>query len=310
MFDLAFVVRTEESLPKMQEILGELQRALRARVRPGQGQDLQHRADGGRRARVPARLRGHARGGALARDESRGGHYREDYPLRDDANWLKHSLAYRERRRLGPAGVQAREDGPLRPDGDGSTDGDGRRAGDPTVAAGDLQGPLTLGSAATTRRSRRGVLVGRVQSRSTRRTGCSTRCNEVKWHHDGTLALRRSCAHGICGSDAMMINGQNAPGVQGAGPRRRRRRSRSSRSAGCPVLKDLDRRHGAVLRRLRSVLPYLINDEGEPDKERLPVARGARTGSTTRPSASCAPPARPRARSSGATRSTSARRRS
>jgi succinate dehydrogenase / fumarate reductase flavoprotein subunit len=32
---------------------------------------------------------------ALARDESRGAHFREDHPLRDDANWLKHSLAYR-----------------------------------------------------------------------------------------------------------------------------------------------------------------------------------------------------------------------
>ena len=31
---------------------------------------------------------------AQARDESRGAHYREDHPLRDDANWLKHSLAY------------------------------------------------------------------------------------------------------------------------------------------------------------------------------------------------------------------------
>ncbi|HRE28544.1 MAG TPA: 2Fe-2S iron-sulfur cluster-binding protein, partial [Anaerolineales bacterium] len=28
----------------------------------------------------------------------------------------------------------------------------------------------------------------------------------VKWQHDGTLTLRRSCAHGICGSDAMRIN--------------------------------------------------------------------------------------------------------
>ena len=34
--------------------------------------------------------------GALVRTESRGGHYREDHPLRDDANWLKHTLAYRE----------------------------------------------------------------------------------------------------------------------------------------------------------------------------------------------------------------------
>jgi succinate dehydrogenase / fumarate reductase flavoprotein subunit len=34
--------------------------------------------------------------GALARKESRGAHYREDYPKRDDANFLKHTLAYRE----------------------------------------------------------------------------------------------------------------------------------------------------------------------------------------------------------------------
>lgn len=32
---------------------------------------------------------------ALARTESRGGHYREDFPDRNDADWLKHSLAYR-----------------------------------------------------------------------------------------------------------------------------------------------------------------------------------------------------------------------
>ncbi len=32
--------------------------------------------------------------GALARTESRGAHYRRDYPQRDDANWLKHTLAY------------------------------------------------------------------------------------------------------------------------------------------------------------------------------------------------------------------------
>src|SRR3989454_1371379 len=36
----------------------------------------------------------------------------------------------------------------------------------------------------------------------------------VKWYRDGTLALRRSCAHGICGSDAMVINGRNALACQ------------------------------------------------------------------------------------------------
>jgi succinate dehydrogenase / fumarate reductase flavoprotein subunit len=33
--------------------------------------------------------------GALAREESRGAHYRGDFSQRDDVNWLKHSLAYR-----------------------------------------------------------------------------------------------------------------------------------------------------------------------------------------------------------------------
>jgi succinate dehydrogenase / fumarate reductase flavoprotein subunit len=33
--------------------------------------------------------------GALARTESRGAHYRLDYEQRDDANWLKHTLAYK-----------------------------------------------------------------------------------------------------------------------------------------------------------------------------------------------------------------------
>ncbi len=33
--------------------------------------------------------------GAIAREESRGAHYRADFPKRDDANWLKHTLAHR-----------------------------------------------------------------------------------------------------------------------------------------------------------------------------------------------------------------------
>ena len=33
--------------------------------------------------------------------------------------------------------------------------------------------------------------------------------HRIKWDIDGSLAFRRSCAHGICGSDAMRINGRN-----------------------------------------------------------------------------------------------------
>ncbi|MCJ2519572.1 MAG: succinate dehydrogenase flavoprotein subunit [Candidatus Thermoplasmatota archaeon] len=35
--------------------------------------------------------------GAEARRESRGAHFRTDYPKRDDGNWLKHTLAWREK---------------------------------------------------------------------------------------------------------------------------------------------------------------------------------------------------------------------
>ena len=38
--------------------------------------------------------------GALAREESRGGHFREDFPKRDDAGFMKHTMAYRR-----PAGA-------------------------------------------------------------------------------------------------------------------------------------------------------------------------------------------------------------
>jgi succinate dehydrogenase / fumarate reductase flavoprotein subunit len=41
--------------------------------------------------------------GGIAREESRGAHYRSDFPARDDATWLKHTLAYRS-----PNGSQLR----------------------------------------------------------------------------------------------------------------------------------------------------------------------------------------------------------
>jgi len=96
MFDLACVVRTEESLRKMQEILGGLHDRFDRVYVQDTGKmfntELMEVVELGflldcADALVAA---------ALARDESRGAHYREDHPLRDDANWLKHSLAYRQ----------------------------------------------------------------------------------------------------------------------------------------------------------------------------------------------------------------------
>ena len=91
--------------------------------------------------------------------------------------------------------------------------------------------------------------------------------HEVKWRLDGTLALRRSCAHGICGSDAMLVNGRNALAckvlVQDVAPK-----ATVEPIRGLPVLKDLIVDMDPFMDGYRSVLPFLINDSGEPDKER------------------------------------------
>jgi succinate dehydrogenase / fumarate reductase iron-sulfur subunit len=95
--------------------------------------------------------------------------------------------------------------------------------------------------------------------------------HEVKWHHDGTLAFRRSCAHGICGSDAMLINSRNDLAckvlAQDVAPRVTIEPIR-----GLPVLKDLIVDMEPFFDGYRSMLPYLINESGEPEKERLQSA--------------------------------------
>jgi succinate dehydrogenase / fumarate reductase iron-sulfur subunit len=91
--------------------------------------------------------------------------------------------------------------------------------------------------------------------------------HQVKWYHDGTLALRRSCAHGICGSDAMMINGRNALAckvlVKDVAPKVTVEPIR-----GLPVLKDLIVDMEPFFAGYRKVLPFLINDDEPPERER------------------------------------------
>jgi succinate dehydrogenase / fumarate reductase iron-sulfur subunit len=90
----------------------------------------------------------------------------------------------------------------------------------------------------------------------------------VKWYQDGTLTLRRSCAHGICGSDAMRINGLNRLAckvlMKDTG-----RRVTVEPILGLPVIKDLVVDMEPFMAHYRSVMPYLVNDESPPGTERL-----------------------------------------
>ena len=92
--------------------------------------------------------------------------------------------------------------------------------------------------------------------------------HEVKWRQDGTLSFRRSCAHGICGSDAMLINGRNALAckilVQDVAPKVTIEPIR-----GLTVLKDLIVDMEPFFDGYRSILPFLVNDDGEPERERI-----------------------------------------
>ena len=86
--------------------------------------------------------------------------------------------------------------------------------------------------------------------------------------HDDTLSLRRSCREGVCGSDAMNINGRNGlacitkladvkePVVIRPLP-------------GLPVIRDLIVDMSQFFKQYHSVKPYLQNDTPEPEKERL-----------------------------------------
>src|SRR5437588_8628586 len=89
----------------------------------------------------------------------------------------------------------------------------------------------------------------------------------VKWYRDGSLALRRSCAHGVCGSDAMVINGRNALAckvwVMDVAPT-----VSSEPIRGLRVLKDLVVDMEPFFAGYRRVLPFLINDEEPPERER------------------------------------------
>lgn len=95
--------------------------------------------------------------------------------------------------------------------------------------------------------------------------------HRVKWEIDGTLALRRSCAHGVCGSDAMRINGANALACKTLVSRLGNGKIQVEPILGLAVIKDLIVDMEPFMAHYRSVLPYFINDSPPPadGRERL-----------------------------------------
>jgi len=96
MFDLCGVVRSEAGLGQLQGILAGLRERYKLIGVHDRGRtfntELMEAVELGFLLDVSDAVVAAAR----TRDESRGGHYREDNPLRDDDRWLVHSLAYKE----------------------------------------------------------------------------------------------------------------------------------------------------------------------------------------------------------------------
>jgi succinate dehydrogenase / fumarate reductase iron-sulfur subunit len=85
---------------------------------------------------------------------------------------------------------------------------------------------------------------------------------------DDSLAFRRSCREGVCGSDAMNINGSN--GLACITPLSSLKQPITLRPLpGMPVVRDLIVDMEPFYRQYRSVKPWLMNDEPEPEIERL-----------------------------------------
>ena len=87
---------------------------------------------------------------------------------------------------------------------------------------------------------------------------------QVKEYQDTTISFRKSCAHGVCGSDAMRINGKEGLACKTLV-------KSVAKSDGdtilieplrnFPVQRDLIVDQTRLFEKYKTILPYLINDE-------------------------------------------------
>jgi succinate dehydrogenase / fumarate reductase iron-sulfur subunit len=92
--------------------------------------------------------------------------------------------------------------------------------------------------------------------------------HKVKYEQDGTLTFRRSCAHGVCGSDAMLINGRNRLACKIRVDQLKGKRITVAPLPGLPVTKDLVVDMDGFFEKFRSVQPYLQTTTPDPERER------------------------------------------
>ncbi|HEY3063795.1 MAG TPA: succinate dehydrogenase iron-sulfur subunit [Chloroflexota bacterium] len=93
--------------------------------------------------------------------------------------------------------------------------------------------------------------------------------NEIKWTQDGTLTYRRSCAHGVCGSDAMRINGRNRLACKVLIKEVGGSNITIEPMLGFKIIKDLVVDLEPFFEKYRSIAPYLINETQPGETERL-----------------------------------------
>ncbi|MFT4246191.1 MAG: succinate dehydrogenase iron-sulfur subunit [Micrococcaceae bacterium] len=109
--------------------------------------------------------------------------------------------------------------------------------------------------------------------------------HKIKWDIDGSLTFRRSCAHGVCGSDAMRINGRNRLACKTLIKDLDRSKPITVEPIrGLPVEKDLIVNMEPFFDAYREIQPFLIADKTPADgKERLQSAEErARFDDTTK----------------------------
>jgi succinate dehydrogenase / fumarate reductase iron-sulfur subunit len=84
---------------------------------------------------------------------------------------------------------------------------------------------------------------------------------------DDSLSCRRSCREGVCGSDAMNINGKNGLACLTNIARPARAPSRLRPLPGLPVIRDLIVDMTQFFKQYHSIKPYLVNDELDRPKK-------------------------------------------